>query len=385
MDNEELINIIQCGENSKVQFKKDFNNTVHASQEIAAFANTQGGKILVGVDDKNGEIISLSFHDIQRINNLLSTAASDHVKSPVVITTEAVRIVDKIVLVVHVPEGINKPYTDKDGIIWIKNGSDKRKVTSKDELARMLQSSGNLYAEEMIINHSLHFDLDWDKFKSFYSEVYKEECEREYISRYIDNLRLGNHTHLNIAGALLFGKNLQRLTPQFYIAAIWFWGNKITDRDYRSSENIYGTIDQLFRKGFDFIFSKLNKIQPPGRDFNSLGISEIPEPVITELLVNALIHRDYFINDSIKIYVFENRIEIISPGRLPNNLTEAQVKKGIRRTRNSLLASFAPYLLQYRGVGSGILRALELYPDFDLSNEIENERVVVTIKRPGLN
>ncbi|MBW6460473.1 MAG: ATP-dependent DNA helicase RecG, partial [Bacteroidales bacterium] len=97
-----------------------------------------------------------------------------------------------------------------------------------------------------------------------------------------------------------------------------------------------------------------------------------------------LIHRDYFINDSIKIYVFDNRIEIISPGRLPNNLTEEQAKKGIRRTRNSIIASFAPYLMQYRGAGSGILRALNAYPDFDLKNETENERVVVIIKRPAI-
>ncbi len=314
----------------------------------------------------------------------MSTAANDHVKSPVIITTEAVKVDNKIVLVVNVPEGVNKPHTDKDGLIWIKNGADKRKVTSKDEIARMLQSSGNLYAEEMILTHSSLKDLDWDKFKSFYTEVYKEDCDQEFLPRYIENLRLGNEKHLNIAGALLFSKNHQKIIPQSFIAAIWFWGNKLTDKDYRSSENIYGTIDQLFRKGFDFIFSKLNKLQPPGRDFNSLGIPEIPEIVIRELLVNALVHRDLFINDSIKIFVFENRIEIISPGRLPNNLTEAQVKKGIRRTRNSLLASFAPYLIQYRGAGSGILRSLELYPDFDLYNDTENERVVVTINRPQL-
>ncbi|HRU01478.1 MAG TPA: ATP-binding protein, partial [Victivallales bacterium] len=76
-----------------------------------------------------------------------------------------------------------------------------------------------------------------------------------------------------------------------------------------------------------------------------------------------------------------NRIEIISPGALPNNLTEEQVKKGIRRTRNNIIASFAPYLMEYRGAGSGILRALKVYPDFDIKNEKENERVVVIINR----
>ncbi|MBP7480615.1 MAG: ATP-dependent DNA helicase RecG, partial [Spirochaetaceae bacterium] len=167
----------------------------------------------------------------------------------------------------------------------------------------------------------------------------------------------------------------------FYITAIWFFGNKLTDNSYRSSENIYGTLDELYKNAYDFIVSKLNKIQPDNRSFNSVGELEIPEIVLTELLVNALIHRDYFINDSIKIFVFENRIEIISPGCLPNNLTEEQIKKGIRRTRNTIIASFAPYLMEYRGAGSGILRALKVYPHFDIKNEKANERVVAIIER----
>ena len=80
------------------------------------------------------------------------------------------------------------------------------------------------------------------------------------------------------------------------------------------------------KKGYYFILSKLQKVQA-GQSFNSLGKSEIPEIVITELLVNALIHRNYFIHDSIKLFVFENRIEITSPGKLPNSLTEEQIKK----------------------------------------------------------
>ncbi|GAB4418086.1 MAG: hypothetical protein OHK0039_29160 [Bacteroidia bacterium] len=94
-------------------------------------------------------VTGLSFQDMQRINNLLATAASEHVKSAIIIETETVEVEPgKRVIAVTVPEGVNKPYKDKDGLIFIKNGSDKRKVTSNEELARMLQSSGNLYAEE---------------------------------------------------------------------------------------------------------------------------------------------------------------------------------------------------------------------------------------------
>jgi ATP-dependent DNA helicase RecG len=377
----ELLELIANGETTKVQFKRDVTNVMSIAQEMVAFSNTKGGLILIGVDDKTGNITGLSFEDIQRINNILSTAAQDHVKSPIFITTETIPANNARVIAVNVPEGTDKPHTDKDGVVWVKNGSDKRKVVSKEQLSRMLQSSGNLYAEERILQHSSLDDFDWEKFKSFYEEKYKEPYQKEEVLRYLSNLRLGEKGKLNIAGALLFGKNLQKLTPSFFITAIWFRGNDITDTKYRSSENIVGTLDSMYRKGYDFILSKLDKLQA-GQSFNSLGKSEIPEIVITELLVNALIHRDYFINDSIKIFVFDNRIEIISPGKLPNSLTEEQIKKGVRRSRNSIIASLAPDLLEYRGAGSGILRALQEYPDIDFINEHDNERFIVIIKRP---
>jgi len=381
METSEILKLISNGETTKVQFKSDINNVISIAQEMVAFSNTKGGLILIGIDDHTGNILGLSFQDIRRINNLLSTAAQEHVKSPIVIGTETVNVNDNRIIVVTVPEGSDKPHTDKDGIVWIKNGSDKRKVTSKEELSRLLQSSGNLYAEEMLLQHSSLDDVHWDKFQAFYEEKYKEPCEKENLVKYLENLRLGINSKLNVAGALLFGKNVQKLTPSFFITAIWFRGNSITGAEYRSSENIIGTLDQQYKKGYDFILAKLDKVQA-GQPFNSLGKSEIPEIVITELLINALIHRDYFIHDSIKLFMYDDRIEIISPGKLPNSLTEEQIKKGVRRSRNNILASLAPDLLEYRGAGSGILRALHAYPHIQFSNDAESEQFKVIIQRP---
>jgi len=218
----------------------------------------------------------------------------------------------------------------------------------------------------------------------FNEEKYKDAAIKEDTLKYLENLRLGTKGKLNIAGALLFGKNVQKLIPTFFITAIWFRGNTITDTTYRSSENLIGTLDEMYKKGYDFILSKLQKVQA-GQSFNSLGKSEIPEIVITELLVNALIHRNYFIHDSIKLFVFENRIEITSPGKLPNSLTEEQIKKGVRRSRNHIIASLAPDLLAYRGAGSGILRALQTYPNIEFLNDADGEQFKVTIHRPVLN
>ncbi|MFN0034837.1 MAG: RNA-binding domain-containing protein [Saprospiraceae bacterium] len=376
----ELLDLISGGETTTFQLKENITNAISAAQEIVAFANSRGGKIVIGVNDKSGSVSGLSFEDLQRIQNLLSTAANDHVKSPMVIMTEVVDIGGKKVIVATVPEGTDKPYTDKDGLIFLKNGADKRKVTSKAELSRLLQSSGNMYAEEHIIQKSTLDDLDWEKFRDFFEEKYKEECRKEDLEKHLQNLDLGKGGKLNIAGALLFGKKTQRLTPAFFIAAAWFWGNDITEQEYRSSENIIGPLDAQYRRGYDFILSKLDKVQGD-QPFNSLGKSEIPEIVITELLVNALVHRDYYINDSIKIFVFQNRIEIVSPGKLPNSLTADMIRKGVRKSRNNILVSFAPDLLEYRGFGSGIVRALRAYPNIDFLNDTEGEQLKVTIHR----
>ncbi|MBA4057328.1 MAG: ATP-dependent DNA helicase, partial [Marivirga sp.] len=98
-------------------------------------------------------------------------------------------------------------------------------------------------------------------------------------------------------------------------------------------------------------------------------------------IVNSLIHRDYFIKSSIKVFIFDNRIEIISPGKLPNSLTIDKIKSGTSISRNPILFSNARYLLPYIGVGSGIPRALNSYPNIDLINDTEREIFTAIIHR----
>jgi ATP-dependent DNA helicase RecG len=117
------------------------------------------------------------------------------------------------------------------------------------------------------------------------------------------------------------------------------------------------------------------------QDVNSLGEPEVPKIVFEELLVNALIHRDYLISAPIRIFIFSDRIEIISPGHLPNNLSVENIKKGISNIRNPILASFATRILPYRGLGSGIRRALSAYPAIELIDDREGNVFKVIIAR----
>lgn len=386
MDAVEVLKLIKGGETSKVQFKANLTNEriISIAQEMVAFSNAKGGLIIIGINDKTGELNGLDFKDIQRINNLLTTAANEHVKKPINIETETIEVEpDKRVIVVSIPEGYNKPYRDKDGLIFIKNGSDKRKVISNEEIMRMLQSSGNMYAEEQILNHCTYEDIDWEKFTTFYENTYGESLEPDR-ERKFENLRLGNEGKPNLAGALLFTNNPQKTITGFFITAIWFWENALEDDGYRASEYIKGTLAEQYRQAKDFLLKTLHRIQS-GATFNSPGTLEIPEIVLEELLTNALVHRDYFIKDTIKLYVFQNRIEIISPGKLPNNLTVEQAKKGIRKKRNDIIDSLAPALMNYKGAGSGILRALRAYPQIEFINDLEAEQFRVIIHRPQLH
>ncbi len=383
MENKEILELIIQGETSFVQFKQDVKNATSIAQEMVAFSNSEGGKLLIGIDDKTGEIIGLSFQDIQRINSLLTTAANEHVKSPISIQTQTFDIDGKKMIIATIPKGLDKPYMDKDGIIFTKNGSDKRKVTSKNELRRLLQSSESMYAEEIILQNSTYKDIDIDKFEAFFIKKYKSEFEKENLGQYLENMSLAKDGKLNLAGALLFSKFPYKNSLPFFISAVWFKGYNKWETEYWSSDNFRGTLVQQYESGYSFIINSLTKLQA-GQSFNSVGISEIPEIVIQELLTNALIHRDYFINDTIKIFIFLDRIEIISPGTLPNNLDEQKIKRGIRKKRNPVLDSFAMDVLNYKGIGSGIVRCLQIYPDIEFINDKEAEEFKVIIKKPKL-
>jgi predicted HTH transcriptional regulator len=121
---------------------------------------------------------------------------------------------------------------------------------------------------------------------------------------------------------------------------------------------------------------------PERGGFNSQAKWEIPYEVFEELIVNALMHRDYFISSSIKIFMFSDRIEIISPGKLPNALTIENVRNGISIARNPILLSVAQYVLPYKGLGTGILRSYTFYPDIVMENKVEENQFKVIIKRP---
>ena len=187
--------------------------------------------------------------------------------------------------------------------------------------------------------------------------------------------------NLNLAGVQLFAEKPEWIKPQFIVKAIRYPGNDIHTTIYLDTEDFPGTLEKMFDDSLAFVMRNLRKIQA-GRGVNSPGVPEIPLSVFEELLVNALVHRDYLISAPVRPFIFDNRIEIISPGSLPDNLTVEKIRTGNSNIRNPILVSYiAKGLLPYKGVGSGIRRALDEWPDIDFQDDREGGLFTVTVHR----
>jgi len=384
METTELIDLLSRGEDSRQQFKADMTNADGLAAEIVAFSNTAGGRIFIGVND-DSSVRGLSGADVARLNQLIANAASQVVRPAVNPLTENVPHPNGTVMVVSIPEGVNKPYMDKNGTIWVKSGSDKRRATSREELQRLFQQAGLVHADETPVVGLSAGDVDMPYFGGFFEQQFGEPLAQhgQPLPQLLSNMNLMNQGQLNVAGSLLFARAPQYALPAFIVKAVAFVGTQIEDERYIDSRDISGKLADVFQQTLGFIVA--NTRAPQGEQgFNSQGQPEIPRIVWEELVANALIHRDYFISAPVRVLVFADRVEIISPGHLPNNLTIENIKAGNSNMRNPILASFASKLLPYRGLGSGLLRVIRAWPQIELVDDRAGNLFKVIVARASV-
>ena len=381
METTELIEIIGRDEDSKHQFKANVTNETSLAQEMVAFSNSGGGAIFIGVSN-DGTFAGLTREDMGRLNQLVSNAASQQVRPPINPQTENIATPDGLVIRIVVPTGVSKPYMDKNGVIWVKSAGDKRKATSREEIQRLYQSAGLIHGDEIPVPGLNIADLDIDYFKVFFERNFSESLDDQGLPLpvLLGNMNLMENGIFNVSGALLFARNPSLRLPVFITKAIAFPGKEIHETDYIDSQDITGKIADVFQKSIGFVLGNIRHIQGD-QGVNAPGEPEIPKIAFEELIANALIHRDYFVSAPVRILVFSDRVEIISPGHLPNDLTIENIKMGNSNIRNPILASYATKILPYRGIGSGIIRALKEYPDIDFMDDHEGNRFIVTVWR----
>ena len=373
-----------CGETTKVQFKESFTSQKEIAKEMIAFANTKGGVILFGVEDKCGKLVGLSYDEIQVISRELGNAANEQVRPTIYIETEVVRVEEKHFLICSVEEGKNKPYKNLNGEIWVKQGADKRRITENSEILALFQDSGSYLPDAAGVNGATFDDLDRYAIDEYLQKVYATTLDGfgGKAEQVLKNIHILNHHGVpTLAGYLFFGKHPEYNCPTCMVKAVSFFGNDLAGTQYRDSKEIFGNMPQLYDKTMAFLKANLHNVQEEGASFNTLGKLEIAEEVLEEVVQNALVHRDLLRPAPIRLFVFDNRVEVISPGALAGGLTEEDIRNGKTYQRNPYMATFATNALYYKGIGSGIVRILVEYPEIRLENDVNGKEFKVAIPR----
>ena len=404
---DDILKQIKAGEVSGVQFKERILDKYDIACELVAFSNSHGGKLVVGIKDKTGETNALSYSEVQETTNLLSDIASENVVPSILIKIDTVEVEDGNLVVATVKEGLNKPYHDNKGIVWVKNGADKRKVFDNAELAEMMTDCGSFAPDEAGVRDATVNDLDATTIKQFLGNRFDRVLEKKGLTgdafneasldmicsaiakghdceKILRNLRfIRPDGTLTVAAMLLFGKYTQRWMPMMTAKCICFAGNSVGSKVFRDKVNdadMEGNLLHQYDTIMDFFTRNLHNVQV-GDEFNSMGKLEIPYTSLVEFTVNSLVHRSLNMKAPVRIFIFDNRVEIHSPGALPNGLTIDDIKAGTSMPRNMFLFNNAIYLLPYTGVGSGITRALDEDINVTFMNNDKAQEFVITVWR----
>lgn len=383
----ELIERINNGEDSFTQFKREAIAAKDLAKEFVAFLNAAGGVIVFGVED-NGRIQGLSTAQIEELGQLIGNTANENVKPPFYPLVENRSINERKLVIAYVPKGSVKPYSTSGGEYLTKSGADKKKL-SQEALRRLFAESKRLYADEESVYGTDITDLDTALFYKFLEKdnvaVFDAvKLGNLALAQVLENLDLLNNKQLTLAGNLIFGIRPQKFNKSFYIDCCYFDGNDVAVDRFISKRVVDGNLLTMFNNSLDFFKSNLKNLQT-SENFNSYATLEIDERILIELIVNALVHRDYYIQSSIKLFIFQNRVEIISPGKLTNSLTVEKIKSGISIHRNPILNSICKTILPYSGYGSGIRRALLINEDISFYNDTDKEQFICTIPREVSN
>lgn len=371
-----LTELLAQGKSSQTEFKSEHVKPEDLAREIVALLNFMGGKILLGVED-DGTVSGVSRPDIEE---WVMNVCRNNVSPPLVPLYQKFQVEGKSVVVLDIPAGVAKPYQTQKGDYYLRVGSTSRKA-GREELARLFQDSGMVHDETKPIPNTSLTDLDWyrlrEYFLNFHPAQLNIEAEEEGMrKRILQNLELlaDDNGTVTVLGMLLFGKQPERHLPQSETLFAHFLGEEIGD-DILDRKSLTGPVPSMLQDALRV--SRLN-LQTPAEieGLTRVDFPVFPEKVLRELLVNAFIHRRWSLMGNVRVFLFSDRLEIISPGRLPNGVTIEKMKNSTHAARNPLLMKFAQDYHFVEKIGRGIplvLREMKKLgarePDFVESGE----------------
>ncbi len=368
----QLLELIANGENSGVEFKRDVIVNHQLARELVAFSNLTGGMVLLGVDD-DGSISGLTRTDIEE---WVMTACRDKIRPAIIPFFETIRDVEpgKDVAIVRVTRGfdVHSLWHNNRHTYFLRVGTQSREPTP-EELGRLFQQRGTFRAELRPVSGSTLADLDRRRLRDYFGRIRQQDVpDDEDVAAWevlLRNTEIMAEDGMTVAGILLFGRMPNRFLPHAGIDASAFPG---TEKDYAARERISlrgpmtsllgtdGIIDNgLVEQALEFVRRNTGVTASLEDGARRVAKLAYPPEVIRETVVNALIHRDYLLSSTdIELVIYSNRLEVISPGRLPNGITPERMRTGCRVARNQLLKDVMRDYGYLEHMGMGVPRKI---------------------------
>lgn len=385
MNKKELLEIIKNGENSYIEFKEEAIKPKELAEEIIAFANSEGGTVLIGVSDDG--IIKGVFDE--KIEEKIMNICRNNCIPNIIPIYERINIDDLNIIAVSIPKGINKPYYTSDHKYYIRVGTTKR-IASREELLRLFEANGSIHYDISPVHNTSIKDLNLDIIRDYFLkyntfDLYEEN--NDTIERILINCdilkELDRKIVCSVGGLLIFGKKPEMIMPQNGISFAHFKGNEITD-DLIDKKVLHGRLQDIAEQML-VVFK--NNIKTPSsiKDLKREEVEEYPTLVLREAIVNAIVHRNYSITGSkIRIFMFEDRIEFHSPGKLPNTVTIEKMKIGVSYARNPFLVKYMENMRYIDQLGRGVPMIIKTMKDTGAKEpELKEigEEFIITIYR----
>lgn len=357
-------------ETDRVELKREFNDSL--KKEIIAFANTNGGKIYIGIDD-DGNIIGLSNakENMEAISNSISDAIRPDLR--MFTSINLLTIEGKEIIEIEVLKGTKKPYHltskgMKSSGVFIRHGITTHPA-SEDIIRQMINDNeGTSYERLRCLNQDLTFEYA-EKFFKKRNIIFKKVQQRTL--GLIDED--GYYTN--------FGLLLSDQCEHSIKCAVY---NGNTKLEFRDRKEFGGSILHQLDDVYDYI-SLQNKTNSHFEGLRRIDKFEYPIFAIRETLINAIVHRDYSFSGSILIHIFDNRIEFVSIGGLVSGLTKNDILLGVSESRNKFLANCFYRLELIESYGTGIQRINESYNNAKEKPKIEISEHAFVVTLPNMN
>ena len=369
----ELLEIIANGEHSGVDFKRDVLQNHQLAKELVAFSNLEGGMVLLGVDD-DGTISGLTRDNLEE---WVMTACRDKIRPAIIPAFQTIRDVapGKDVAVVQVSRGasVHSQWHNNRNAYYIRVGSQSREPTP-EELSRLFQQRGAFRAELRPVSGTSMGDLDMRRLQDYFGRVREqdvpEDDDMQGWRTLLVNTEIMVEEGVSLSGMLLFGAAPNRFLPQAGIDAAAFPG---TEKDYAAKERVtlrgpmtplLDTDGEILKRGlveqaWEFVRRNISVTATLEGGVRRVERFTYPAEAVRETVVNALIHRDYLLaNTDIELAVYRDRMEVISPGKLPNGITPEHMRAGTRAARNQLLKDVMRDYGYLEHMGMGVPRKI---------------------------